>query len=164
MRITYDTGTETFDFDNKPGDQLYFAFRHNGELPVDLRGVTFDYSLKVGDKVVHSGAFPVAGKYVSTDQDYAEVVRVPCLADEEYTLHVHAEKATRTAERTLTTREKTDAFSYKAPRPTKPHESWTWATADRRWEAPVAYPDDGKMHQWDEKAQKWTSATLEAKR
>ena len=37
----------------------------------------------------------------------------------------------------------------------KPYSSWTLNEDTRRWEAPVAPPDDGKKHTWDEYNRKW---------
>jgi hypothetical protein len=39
--------------------------------------------------------------------------------------------------------------------PPKPHASWTLVEATCQWEAPVAYPDDGKMYTWNEDTTAW---------
>jgi hypothetical protein len=39
--------------------------------------------------------------------------------------------------------------------PPKPYPSWTLVEATCQWEAPVAYPDDGKMYRWDEDVTNW---------
>ena len=39
--------------------------------------------------------------------------------------------------------------------PPKPFNSWTLNETTCRWEAPVAYPDDGKIYQWNETDQEW---------
>lgn len=46
--------------------------------------------------------------------------------------------------------EERDAFI--AP---KPFESWTLNEKSCRWEAPLPYPQDGKLYKWDEEAQLW---------
>jgi hypothetical protein len=36
----------------------------------------------------------------------------------------------------------------------QPHASWT-LNATNDWQAPVAYPDDGKVYNWDESSTNW---------
>jgi hypothetical protein len=37
----------------------------------------------------------------------------------------------------------------------KPYPSWTLVEESCLWEAPVAYPDDGKRYSWDEDITNW---------
>ena len=37
----------------------------------------------------------------------------------------------------------------------KPFNSWTLSEATWSWEAPVAYPDDGKTYVWNEETTNW---------
>lgn len=39
--------------------------------------------------------------------------------------------------------------------PPKPFPSWVLNEETCNWDAPVAYPEDGKMYQWDEETQTW---------
>ena len=39
--------------------------------------------------------------------------------------------------------------------PEKPYNSWTLSETTWLWEAPVAYPDDGKIYTWDEETTSW---------
>ena len=39
--------------------------------------------------------------------------------------------------------------------PPKPYSSWTLNEDTCRWEAPVAYPDDGKRYTWNETTKSW---------
>jgi len=39
--------------------------------------------------------------------------------------------------------------------PPKPYPSWTLNSNTCLWEAPVAYPEDGKLYIWDEENQNW---------
>jgi len=54
-------------------------------------------------------------------------------------------------------------FSYDATRdafiPPKPYESWTLDEDTCLWEAPTAYPDDGKMYNWNETDKQWDEIT-----
>ena len=51
-------------------------------------------------------------------------------------------------------------YTYDAARdafiPPKPFASWTLNEATCLWEAPVAYPNDGKIYQWSEEDLNWT--------
>ena len=40
--------------------------------------------------------------------------------------------------------------------PPKPYPSWTLVEATCQWTAPVTYPDDGKMYDWNEDTTNWT--------
>ena len=42
--------------------------------------------------------------------------------------------------------------------PPKPYASWTLVEATCQWQAPVAYPDDGKLYNWDESSTNWVEA------
>jgi hypothetical protein len=50
--------------------------------------------------------------------------------------------------------EELDAFI-----PPKPFESWTLNTEKYNWDAPKAYPTDGKFYTWDEADQNWIEVT-----
>jgi hypothetical protein len=55
-------------------------------------------------------------------------------------------------------------YTYDAVRdafiPPKPYASWTLNDTTCLWDAPVAYPTDGKSYRWDEKAVNWVEAVL----
>ena len=44
--------------------------------------------------------------------------------------------------------------------PPKPFTSWTLNETTCLWEAPVAYPTDGNIHNWDETNQQWVLARV----
>ena len=44
--------------------------------------------------------------------------------------------------------------------PPKPFTSWTLNDTTCLWEAPVAYPTDGNIHNWDEANQQWNLARV----
>ena len=46
--------------------------------------------------------------------------------------------------------EERDAFI-----PPKPYPSWKLVEETCQWEAPVAFPDDGKYYDWDESSTSW---------
>jgi hypothetical protein len=41
----------------------------------------------------------------------------------------------------------------------QPYPSWTLVEATCQWEAPTAYPTDGKMYNWDEDTTAWVEVT-----
>ena len=41
----------------------------------------------------------------------------------------------------------------------KPYSSWTLVEDTCRWEAPVAYPDDDKVYEWNEDTTNWVEIT-----
>lgn len=43
--------------------------------------------------------------------------------------------------------------------PPKPYNSWVLNETTCRWEAPVAYPDDGQRYNWNEETQQWEVVT-----
>ena len=45
--------------------------------------------------------------------------------------------------------------------PPKPYPSWTLNETTCIWEAPVAYPDDGQIYNWNETIQNWELITEE---
>ena len=56
-------------------------------------------------------------------------------------------------------------YSYDATRdafiPPKPFNSWNLNEDTCLWEAPVAYPTDGKMYRWDEDTTNWVEVVVE---
>ena len=44
----------------------------------------------------------------------------------------------------------------------KPYDSWVLDEETCRWEAPVPYPDDGVMYQWDEEKTDWVAVVWES--
>ena len=45
--------------------------------------------------------------------------------------------------------------------PQKPFNSWVLNESSCLWEAPVAYPTDGKMYTWDEASTSWVEVVTE---
>ena len=43
--------------------------------------------------------------------------------------------------------------------PPQPYPSWVLNETTCLWDAPVAYPDDGLMYNWDEASQSWQEVT-----
>jgi hypothetical protein len=54
-------------------------------------------------------------------------------------------------------------YTYDAGRdafiPPKPYASWVLNEGTCLWDAPVAYPDDGKRYSWDENTLSWVEIT-----
>jgi hypothetical protein len=45
--------------------------------------------------------------------------------------------------------------------PPKPYPSWILNSSSFLWEAPVPYPSDNELYDWDEENQKWFSSVIE---
>ena len=45
--------------------------------------------------------------------------------------------------------------------PPKPFDSWVLNEETCLWEAPIPYPDDGLMYEWDEAAGDWVAIVFE---
>ena len=43
--------------------------------------------------------------------------------------------------------------------PAKPYPSWTLVEDTCLWTAPIAYPDDGKVYEWNEGTTAWVEIT-----
>ena len=43
--------------------------------------------------------------------------------------------------------------------PPQPYPSWALNDTTCTWEAPVAYPSDGKIYDWDESSKSWVEIT-----
>jgi hypothetical protein len=41
----------------------------------------------------------------------------------------------------------------------KPYASWTLNNTTCKWEAPVSFPTDGKIYEWDENTTNWKEIT-----
>lgn len=56
-------------------------------------------------------------------------------------------------------------YSYDAGRdafiPPQPYPSWTLNETTCRWDAPVPYPNDGKLYRWEESTLSWVEVTLD---
>jgi hypothetical protein len=44
--------------------------------------------------------------------------------------------------------------------PSQPFSSWTLNQTTWTWEAPVAYPSDGKVYDWNEETKEWKEIVL----
>lgn len=44
----------------------------------------------------------------------------------------------------------------------KPYDSWVLDEETCQWEAPVPYPEDGVMYEWDEDATDWVAVVYES--
>lgn len=55
-------------------------------------------------------------------------------------------------------------YTYDAQRdafiPPKPYASWTLNEATCLWNPPIPYPNNGKLHEWDENAQTWVEVIV----
>lgn len=148
MRITYDTGTGEFAFDEGTlrsfGTSIEARLERHGQV-VRFDGLSFGITIARNGNVTETHAFPPPGvSYRSTDQDRLTSVPVRWQPDETITLEVWIENAGMT---------RTARHSFTVPRPPQPYPSWVWTGA--RWSAPVPYPEGAGWYDWDEAARDW---------
>jgi hypothetical protein len=46
--------------------------------------------------------------------------------------------------------------------PLRPYDSWVLDEETCQWEAPIPYPEDGVMYEWDEEATDWVAVVYES--
>jgi|GEM_PF-5180063 len=150
MRIIYDTATGQFSFDDSDvrptGANITAWIERHGQV-IPFQGLEFGVTVTQADGASEAFKFPAPGVvYLSTDQDMLENVPIKLAPGDEVTLDVWITNGgvTTTGQHSLT-----------VPRPAQPYPSWTWDGA--RWVAPVSYPDDGGVYDWDEAAQAWVA-------
>jgi len=155
VNILFDTatGSLTIDANNvQPhGADLCAMLNRHGRV-VNLQGVETSLTIHADSKQVFDLRLPPPGvRYEQTDQDVLATARAQWLPDQEIT--------TRAWCKTSTGHEVTADASFVAPRPPQPYPSWAWVNG--QWAAPVPYPADDGMYQWDELAQAWVEISRE---
>jgi len=149
MDIIFDTltGELTIDISTiQPyGADIQACLNRYGNV-IDLQGVEMSLTIHAdGEQVFFTQLPPPGVRYEKTDQDILATAQARWLPDQEITAHAWC--------RTSTGHEVTDDVSFIAPRPPQPYPSWIWV--DGQWTAPVPYPSDDGMYQWNEDLQIW---------
>jgi hypothetical protein len=122
----------------------------------DRKLIEFD-NLKYGIEVLEDGSslfnesFPLIGEtIISTDQEFIEQVALNSVADSEYSFIFWAENAGV---------KKDSSFSFIAPVPASPYNSWTWDDEVKMWHPPVPMPEEDAYWIWDEATLSWVKST-----
>jgi len=153
MNILFDTATGSLTVDTRNiqshGADLCALLNRHGQV-VNLHGVEMSLTIHAdGEQILDLRLPPPGVRYEKTDQDILATGQVHWLPDQEIAAHAWC--------KTTTGHEVTADASFVAPRPPQPYPSWTWI--DGAWTAPVPYPSDGGMYQWDEDVQAWGEAS-----
>jgi len=153
MNILFDTATGSLTVDTRNiqshGADLCAMLIRHGRV-VNLQGVEMSLTIHADGEQVFDLRLPPTGmRYEQTDQDVLATARAQWLPDQAITARAWC--------KTSAGHEVTADASFVAPRPPQPYPSWAWA--DRHWVAPVPYPSDGGMYQWDEDALDWMEIT-----
>jgi len=132
-------------------NDLYIGFTE--EQPIaHFKNLRFGFELRQGENIKQYAMFPKPNvRYVQTDQEYLEVIRLNTVTDQTYDLFLWAENDDIRIEKT---------FELTIPRPEKPYESWVWNIELLNWESPTPYPEDGKDYTWNEETQSWQEVEL----
>jgi hypothetical protein len=152
MNIIFDTLTGELTIDTSTihpyGADIQALLNRHGNV-INLQGVEMSLTIHAdGEQVFFTQLPPPGVRYEKTDQDLLATAQAHWLPDQEITVHVWC--------RTSTGQEVTADANFTSPRPSQPYPSWIWV--DRQWTAPVPYPIDGGMYQWDEDEQAWIEA------
>ena len=153
MRVTSYISTKNWHYEQEELSsyyvELFFAFRDNGKEAVIFNNLFFGYTLTLNGQKISEGLKPEPGiTYISTDQDYLEVITIDnLLPEKEYVLNVWSKNNEEFWE---------DSFSFILPIPPAPFTSWTWNSEESMWTPPIPYPDDDtKIYSWNEENQNW---------
>ena len=127
---------------------LFIGFTDESPV-VEFKNLQFKYELKHNNEIQQQGSYPPQNvKYLNSDQVYLVVERLNLTPEITYELYLWAENDGKAFEKT---------FEFTTPRPAQPYSSWTWN--GETWEAPVPYPEDDEMYQWEEENQEWILVT-----
>lgn len=127
---------------------LFIGFTNEAPV-VEFTNLKFGFELRQDDNIKQYGVFPPAGvKYIRTDQDYVEVVRLKFKPDQTYTLWLWCENNAQRFEH---------EFQLETPVPDQPYDSWTWD--GEQWNSPVPYPEGTGVYWWDEESGQWVEDT-----
>ena len=148
--IKYNRQTQSFEFTD---DDLLSTYCDLVAV-LDLRGETisfddlrFGFTAKDGDNIISERTYPPDGvKYICSDQEVLETFRLEWQADMVIDIDVWQEQTTGRVE---------GSHQVTVPRPPQPYPSWTWNSETLSWDAPIPYPDDGKVYEWNEAEQRW---------
>ena len=125
---------------------LFIGFTDDAPV-IEFKDLKFKYELRQGDNIKQYGVYPPPNtRYIRSDQKYLVVERLNLKPEIEYELYLWAENNKESFETTVT---------FTTPRPEQLYESWTWDTESKQWQAPVPYPDDDNIYQWNEEDQQW---------
>ena len=125
---------------------LHIGFTEGAPV-VEFKNLKFGYTLSQDNKTLKTSQFPPPNiRYIRTDQEYLVIERLRLETETEYTLNLWAENAGERLETETT---------FTTPRPRRPYYSWTWDSGDKKWVAPIPYPQDGERYMWNEENQAW---------
>lgn len=133
---------------------LYIGFTANDCLPVRFDGLRFGIDLTHGDDLLLSEHFPPDGvSFDSTDQEFLVSVDLAVIRrGVSYALGAWVENGGQTW---------SAALDLMLPRWAQPYPSWVWGDVNDCWIAPVSYPADGNIYEWDENTTTWVVRQME---
>jgi hypothetical protein len=127
---------------------IVFVHKLNGKDRIELKGLTFGFTLRKDGGIVHQFSYPPAGtQLIRSDQSYICAERVAWTPNAYYSISFWF-KPFKQASITLTR----DFLSTTGK---EPYPSWRWNDFEKRFEAPVKEPSDGYVHSWNERKKVW---------
>lgn len=128
--------------------QFDFCWKFTENTTVrNFENLKFGLTLSTEDGYNNTCEFPRSNHtYMSTDQDYLEILNLVLLPDKIYKMFVWIEQSFQM---------QTQTFQFKTLLPKCPYPSWTWDGT--QYIPPKPKPISGLevMHQWDEEAKCW---------
>ena len=123
---------------------IVFAHKLDGKTRLDLKDLTFGFTLTKDGIVVKEFSYPPPGvRLLSSDQSYIHAERVEWTSFAYYTLHWWYQPSGQAKI------EKTRDFL--SPQDKHPFSSWKWDGQKKTFEPPKKMPSDGYAYEWDER-------------
>jgi hypothetical protein len=145
--LNYDQWTvENFFVDPRRTDlQIGFKSLVRGDDFIEFVNLKFGFFLYHNSQTIQQGSFPPVGlKYISSDQDYIEQIKLNVVPDKNYQIHIWAENAGKFYDHKI---------NLEIPKYEQPFASWTWNGLE--WIPPTPYPNDGELYVWEEDMLDW---------
>jgi len=154
VKIITDLAHKTFSLETKDIDPYYdyvdlkFSFSLDGNTEVEFNNLSFGYSVFFEDFLLGADTYPKNNiEYISNGQDYLELSRV------------FGFRPNRNYEIEIVVNHSEESFSanlsFEVPKLDQPYKSWIWNDELIKWEAPIAFPEDGNFYTWNEETQSW---------
>lgn len=127
---------------------FYIGFKNNDGLPIYFDNLSFGISFIKDNKIIAEHKEPISGQnYLFSDQEIIHFFYIKELSlGQTYELSIWAENSNTRWE---------DRFFVTMPYPYKVYESFIWNSDIENWIAPIPYPEDGNIYDWNENKKEW---------
>jgi hypothetical protein len=127
---------------------IVFKIKQDGVNTLDLRGVSFGFTLKKDGTTVHDYSYPPSGvKLLRSNMPYICAERVNWTPNEYYTISFWIKQSGK--------EDITRIYDFLTTKGDRPSKSCVWNNGKKIWEYPKSLPIDDRMHVWDERSRSW---------